>query len=95
MAGPFFEVIDAVVEERYPEFHHAPLFVPWAATDARFFRSAGVPSYGFSPFLILTSDSHKITGPNERMTAPAFLDGVDLYVELVRRLAGTAGPSQD
>jgi len=80
------------VEELHPEFHHGPLLVPWSATDARFFRAAGVTSYGFSPFLLLTSDSHKITGPNERMILPAFVEGVDLYAELVRRLAGSAPP---
>lgn len=90
-----FQTIAELVEETHPEFHHGPLLIPWSATDARFFRAAGVTSYGFSPFLILTSDSHKITGPNERMVLPAFVTGVDLYTELVRRLAASAPPGDN
>lgn len=82
---PIFDEISDVLEDRYRRVDHGRLFIPWAATDARFFRAVGVSAYGFSPFLILTSDAAKITGPNERIVAPAFLDGVELYGEVVRR----------
>jgi acetylornithine deacetylase/succinyl-diaminopimelate desuccinylase-like protein len=80
---PIFEHVSQRVEAAYPRFVHGPLFIPWAATDARFFRAAGIPAYGFSPFVILTGDAAKITGPNERLVAPAFLAGVDLYHDVV------------
>ena len=80
---PIFEHIRQRVKAAYPQFTHGPLFIPWAATDARFFRAAGIPAYGFSPFVILTSDAAKITGPNERIVAPAFLSGVELYRDVV------------
>ena len=35
----------------------ACIFLAWTATDARFFRTLGVPTYGFSPFLIMNTDT--------------------------------------
>ncbi len=84
---PLFEILGELIQERWPGTANGPLFVPRAATDARFFRSAGIPTYGFSPFLILSVDTLQMTGANERMALPAFVDGVELYVELVRELA--------
>lgn len=83
---PVFQEIQRIMEEAYPEVPHGPLFVPWSATDARFFRAAGIPAYGYSPFIMISSDTGKMSGPNERIPAPAFLEGVDLYVDLVRKL---------
>ncbi len=84
---PLFEMLEGMIEERWPGTANGPLFVPRNATDARFFRSAGIPAFGFSPFLILSVDTLQMTGANERMALPAFADGVEMYVELVRRLA--------
>lgn len=84
---PLFEMLAGMIEERWPGTSSGPLFVPRNATDARFFRNAGIATYGFSPFLILSVDTLQMTGANERMALPAFVDGVDLYVELVRQLA--------
>ena len=86
MDHPVFRAIEAYMAEALPGATHGPLFLPWVATDARFFRAQGIPSYGFSPFLILSSDTIKMKGVNERMPAPAFIEGVERYQELVRRL---------
>lgn len=83
---PLFRGIDAFMKEHHPQWEHGPLLVPKSATDARFFRVAGVPSYGYSPFLILSTDSTKMTGPNERMPLPPFIEGVERYQDLVRHL---------
>jgi hypothetical protein len=83
---PLFLGIDRFMEARFPEIDHGPLLVPWSATDARFFRSRGIPAYGFSPFWILSSDAARMKGSNERMPVPAFAAGVDLYVDLVKSL---------
>lgn len=85
---PIFEHIGAYMEKAYPGFVHGPLLLSWSATDARFFRAAGIPAYGYSPFLILTGDASKITGPNERMVAPAFLEGVETLEAVVRSWVG-------
>ena len=81
---PIFDHIDAYMGKAYPGIVHGPLFVPWAATDARFFRAAGIPAFGFSPFLILTGDAGKITGPDERMVAPSFIEGLEIFDGVVR-----------
>lgn len=83
---PVFQEIDRLMEDLLPEVPHGPLFLPWVATDARFFREQGIPSFGYSPFWIVSSDSQRMKGSNERMPAPPFLEGVERYVELVRRL---------
>lgn len=63
-----------------------PYFLPWTATDARFARAAGIPAYGFSPFLVYVTESYRIGGHDERMYLPAFVAGVETYRRLVRRL---------
>jgi len=83
---PVFQAALAVVKERYPKAPAGPWFLPWTATDSRFFRAAGVPSYGFSPFLIMNTDTLQVDQANERFALPAFADGVSLYGDLVRRL---------
>ncbi len=83
---PVYRALDDYMKERFPDIVHGPLCVPWSATDARFFRNAGIPTWGYSPFVIVSSDTAKMSGPNERMAAPAFIDGVETYVGLVERL---------
>lgn len=83
-----FRAIHRHMAEIHPDFDHGPLIVPWSATDARFFRAAGIPSYGFAPFLVLSAQATKMKGANERIPAPSFVEGVASYVGLVRRLVG-------
>jgi acetylornithine deacetylase/succinyl-diaminopimelate desuccinylase-like protein len=83
---PAFQEIEATLREEYPDALVGPYFLPWTATDARFFRALGVPAYGFSPFLIMSTDTMQVDSANERFALPGFVDGVALYGELVRRL---------
>jgi acetylornithine deacetylase/succinyl-diaminopimelate desuccinylase-like protein len=95
---PAFLAIESVVAAREDVRHHGPYFLSFYATDARFFRHAGIPSYGFTPFVVVTTDTLTITGPNERMAAPAFVDGVAVYEQVVRQILGADtkndGPSE-
>lgn len=81
-----FRAIDRLMEEVYPDIVHGPLIIAWSATDSRFFRAAGIPSYGFSPFWILSAEATKMKGVNERIAVPSFVRGVELYSRLARRL---------
>jgi acetylornithine deacetylase/succinyl-diaminopimelate desuccinylase-like protein len=63
-----------------------PFVLPWILTDARFLRSRGIPTYGFSPFLLLTMETLRAARTNEKIPAPAFVRGVELYRELVATL---------
>lgn len=66
-----------------------PYFLSWSATDGRFFRQAGVPTYGFSPFLVFNIESYRADTINERINLPGFVEGIEIYIETVRRLADT------
>ena len=85
---PLFEVIGRALEDRFGEdILHGPYYQGRSATDARFYRRAGIPSYGFSPFLALTTETLNINGANEGLALPVFIDGVELYRQLVRSIA--------
>ncbi len=56
----------------HPEAPVGPYFLPWAATDARFFRGAGLPAYGYSPFVIPVTDTLHVGGANERMALSGY-----------------------
>jgi len=83
---PLFAALEEAVRSAHPEAPVGPYFLPWTATDSRFFRAAGIPSYGFSPFLIAVSDTLQIGKPNERMQLPGFVGGLRLYRNAVLRL---------
>jgi acetylornithine deacetylase/succinyl-diaminopimelate desuccinylase-like protein len=87
---PAYTGLVEAIEEVYPDATVGPYFLPWNATDSRFFREAGIPSYGFSPFLIFTTDTFRVDATNERIGLPGFVDGVALYVEAVERLVRAA-----
>ncbi len=84
---PAFRALQSVLKEAYPSAPVGPYFLPWSATDSRFFRQAGIPSYGFSPFLIFTTDTYRADAANERMGLPGFVEGVRLYRQALQRLA--------
>ena len=79
--------LERAIRERYPDVVVGPYFLPWTATDSRFYRAAGIPSYGFSPFLVTVTDTMGIARANERMPLPGFVEGVAIYRQLVRNLA--------
>jgi acetylornithine deacetylase/succinyl-diaminopimelate desuccinylase-like protein len=83
---PVFRGILEAIHRDFPDAPSGPYFQPWSMTDSRFFRAAGVPSYGFSPFLILTTDTLQVDRANERIALPGFVQGVGLYTQLLRRL---------
>ncbi len=85
---PAYEALAGVISDRFPDTAVGPYFLVWSATDARFFRQAGIPSYGFSPFLIFTTDTLRKDTLNERLGLTGFVGGVELYREAVQRLAG-------
>ena len=83
----FLGLVDAV-RRRYDTDAVGPYFLSFYDNDARFFRAVGVPSYGFSPFVAYAPDSFTVGGRNERITLPAFLEGVELYRDTVLELVG-------
>ena len=82
-----FRALERAIAAQVPGTAVGPYFLPWTATDARFYRAAGIPSYGFSPFLIAVTDTMGIGRANERMPMPGFVQGVATYRQLVKELA--------
>lgn len=85
---PAFAALSDAVRKEYPGTPVGPYYLPWSATDARFFRAAGIPAFGFSPFLIYSTDTFRVDSANERLELPGFVRGVQLYVDAIERLAG-------
>jgi acetylornithine deacetylase/succinyl-diaminopimelate desuccinylase-like protein len=85
---PVLTAIRTVIEGRYGPVPTGPFFQSRSTNDSRVFRRYGIPSYGFSPFLVLSTDTFGVAGVNESIALPAYLDGVELYVELLRHLVG-------
>ncbi len=83
---PAFRAIVDTLKEEFPHINAGPFFLAWTATDARLYRAAGVPSYGFSPFLIMSTDTYQVDRQNERLALPGYLVGLDIYSKLLRRL---------
>ena len=63
-----------------------PFVISSVITDSRLLRARGIPSYGFTPFLMLTPETMRAANRNEKIPAPAFSRGVALYTETVRDL---------
>lgn len=95
---PILSEIDAVLAERYPRATIGPMYLSWTLTDARFLRTRGIPAYGFSPFMILTPEVLSLvraSSVNERIGLPGFVQGVEIYVDLVERFAGSEAARPD
>ena len=87
---PVMAEIARVLAEHYPGTAIGPIFLPFTITDARFLRARGVPAYGFSPFMVLTPEVLNLASQrtvNERIALPGFVEGVEIYAELLDRLA--------
>ena len=84
---PVMAAIAAELQAAHPRVPSGPFFLPATSTDSRFVREHGIPSFGFSPFLILTTDTVHVDNPNERIALPGFSGGVDLYTLLLDRIA--------
>jgi len=58
------------------------------ATDGRFLRAAGIPTFGISGIFSLPGESNA-HGRDEKLRTKSFYDGLEFLDKLVRRLAGT------
>jgi acetylornithine deacetylase/succinyl-diaminopimelate desuccinylase-like protein len=81
-----FRAAAAALTRAYPATAVGSYFLPYNVTDARYFRTAGVPASGFSPVLFFTTDPGRADQTNERVPLPGFVSGVEIYVDAVRRM---------
>ena len=68
----------------------APLMTS-GVTDSAYFRQRNIPAYGFNPVVVTEAELESQHGIDERVSVAAFRDAVQVYYEVVSRLAG-GGP---
>ncbi len=87
--SPLNEELFTIVEELSEEFWPGVPVIPTmssGATDSRFLRNAGIPSYGHTGFL-RDVDDVRAHGQDERLGVETFHTGVEYLYQLVRRLS--------
>jgi acetylornithine deacetylase/succinyl-diaminopimelate desuccinylase-like protein len=82
--------IEELTRKYWPGIPVLPLMSA-GATDGRFLRNAGIPTYGHSG---LASDIFDVRahGKDERVPVKSFYEGNEYLYELVKRLAGDGSP---
>ena len=78
--------VRSMVERRNPNAKVIPVMLT-GATDARFFRSAGVPSYGMYPCPLSGPELRTIHNHNERISIASVKWGVRWLYDLVLELS--------
>ncbi len=87
--SPLSKELFTVIEELSGQFWPGVPVIPTmsaGATDSRFLRNAGIPSYGHTGFL-QDVDDVRAHGQDERLDVEAFHTGVEYLYQLVRRLS--------
>jgi acetylornithine deacetylase/succinyl-diaminopimelate desuccinylase-like protein len=86
-----FDVLQEMAARRHPG---AVVSTPLATgfTDCHYFRTRGIPCYGFVPFELSDRDAALVHGNDERIGVANFKSGTRLLYELVTRLAGAQSP---
>jgi acetylornithine deacetylase/succinyl-diaminopimelate desuccinylase-like protein len=75
------------LRRRAPGVVVAPMILV-AFTDNWVFRRCGLHGYGFSPFVIDESELQRIHGNDERISLENLREGVRVYAEMLRDVAG-------
>lgn len=75
-----------VMSELWPGAPVVP-FMSRGATDSRFLRAVGIPSYGINPIANAELDSRRAHGVDERFPEASLRPGVELMYRLVLELA--------
>jgi acetylornithine deacetylase/succinyl-diaminopimelate desuccinylase-like protein len=82
----FLRVVEQVSSRSFPGIPVVPV-MSTGATDGRFLRAAGIPTYGLSG-LFSDVDDVRAHGRDERMLVQAFYEAQQFVWELVTQLAG-------
>ena len=84
------DVVSAYSDAVHAKFPDAPIIpqMSTGATDGLYFRAAGVPVYGVDGAWGVSPDDERAHGLNERLPVKALYDNVDIWMAMLRRLAG-------
>jgi acetylornithine deacetylase/succinyl-diaminopimelate desuccinylase-like protein len=75
--------VQGVTEEMWPGVGVLPMMVP-GATDGRYLRAAGIPTYGVQGLFMDVADI-RMHGRDERLLVTSFYEGQTFMYELVKR----------
>ena len=81
-----YRVLADTLRRRAPEAVVAPRIMA-GASDNETFRSLGMHSYGFTPFVLDNGDERRIHGTDERISAENLRAGVQAYGEMLLAIA--------
>ena len=81
-----FRAIEKTTAKHFPGARIVPT-VSAGFTDSHFFRDKGIVSYGYSPFVLDTTERRGIHGNNERISVENMERGTRVMIDLVRELA--------
>lgn len=81
-SNPWWRLLENAVKEAGGRTSKPEIFP--ASTDARYFRKAGLPAFGFSPISHTPSLLHD---HNEYLGKAEYLKGIDVYVSIIKAYA--------
>ena len=82
-----YKAMADALRRRAPGVVVAPMILV-AFTDNWVFRRCGLHAYGFSPFVIDEAELQRIHGNDERISLENLREGVRVYTEMLRDVAG-------
>ncbi len=85
--APFLGLIRRVTAARYPGIPFGPVPTFGAATTSVYFRQRGIAAYGYSPIPVNITDSARRHRNDERIYLRDYVDGVDLYRDMLLEFA--------
>ena len=88
MRDDILQAYRAAVGIRFPNAPVLP-FQSAGATDGAFLRASGIPVYGFGGLWGIVGQREGAHGLDERVWAEGFHGQIPIWMEMLRRVAGT------
>jgi acetylornithine deacetylase/succinyl-diaminopimelate desuccinylase-like protein len=88
MRADVLAAVSRSTEKLWPGVRTIPIMV-MGATDGRYLRAAGIPTYGIQGFFFDRNDI-RFHGRDERMAVASFYEGQSFLYDLVKRLSQAA-----
>jgi acetylornithine deacetylase/succinyl-diaminopimelate desuccinylase-like protein len=84
---PIMGLIQRVTEAHTPGVPFGPIPIFGGSTTSNYFRQRGIPAYGYSPVPANITDSVRRHRPDERIFLRDYVNGVDVYREVLLEFA--------
>ncbi len=81
--GPLFRALAEAIRSVHPDATVLP-YMSTGFTDSRFFRAAGIPTYGLAPMLLPREEFGRIHGVDERIPLAGIREMTEVTAALIR-----------